>query len=72
MFGPVPPSAQPSRASNKSSRKIYNHPTWAFFWLKAPTSAFTYKTQLRQYAERTGADVKLGQQFKGVKRDRFG
>ena len=25
-------------------------PTWAFSWLKAPTSAFTFKTLLRHYA----------------------
>ena len=24
-------------------------PTWAFSWLKAPTSAFTFKTHLRHY-----------------------
>ena len=27
-------------------------PTWAFSWLKAPTSAFTFKTLLRHYAKR--------------------
>ena len=27
-------------------------PTRAFSWLKAPTSAFTFKTLLRHYAER--------------------
>ena len=27
-------------------------PTRAFSWLKAPTSAFTYKTLLRHYAKR--------------------
>ena len=26
-------------------------PTWAFSWLKAPTSAFTFKTLLRHYAK---------------------
>ena len=28
-------------------------PTRAFFWLKAPTSAFTFKTLLRHYANQT-------------------
>ena len=35
--------------------KVHNHregPYWAFSWLKAPTSAFTFKTLLRHYAER--------------------
>ena len=27
-------------------------PTRAFFWLKAPTSTFTFKTLLRHYAKR--------------------
>ena len=39
-------------------------PTRAFSWLKAPTSAFTFKTLLRHYAQRALTprlvDVKLG------------
>ena len=39
-------------------------PTRAFSWLKAPTSAFTFKTLLRHYAERAltprSLNVKLG------------
>ena len=39
-------------------------PTRAFFWLKAPTSAFTFKTLLRHYAKRAltprSLNVKLG------------
>ena len=27
-------------------------PTRAFYWLKAPTNAFTFKTLLRHYAKR--------------------
>ena len=38
-------------------------PTWAFSWLKAPTSAFPFKTLLRHYAKQTltpqKVDVKL-------------
>ena len=50
--------------------KLYNHgegPSRAFSWLKVPTSAFTFKTllrQLRHYAKRALTprlvDVKLG------------
>ena len=39
-------------------------PTRAFSWLKAPTSAFTFKTLLRHYAKRAltprSLNVKLG------------
>ena len=37
-------------------------PTRAFFWLKVPTSAFTFKTLLGHYAKQTltHVDVKLG------------
>ena len=39
-------------------------PTRAFSWLKAPTSAFTFKTLLRHYARRAliprSLNVKLG------------
>ena len=41
-------------------------PTRAFSWLKAPTSAFTFKTQLRHYAKRAltprSLNLKLGPQ----------
>ena len=47
-------------------------PTRAFSWLKAPTSAFTFKTQLRHYAKRAltprSLNVKLGPRHKGHKR----
>ena len=44
------------RASNKGSGRFHNHgegpnPTWAFSWLEAPTSAFTFNTLLRHYAK---------------------
>ena len=46
-------------------------PTRAFCWLKAPTSAFTFKTLLRHYAKRAltprSLNVKLGQRRKGHK-----
>ena len=52
-----------------SSVKLYNHgegpySTRAFSWLKAPTSAFTFKTLLRHYAKRAltplSLNMKLG------------
>ena len=43
----------------------------AFSWLKAPTSAFTFKTLLRHYAKRAltprSLNVKLGPQRKDHK-----
>ena len=46
-------------------------PTRAFSWLKAPTSAFTFKTLLRHYAKRAltppSLNVKLGPRRKGHK-----
>ena len=46
-------------------------PTRAFSWLKAPTSAFTFKTLLRHYAKRAltprSLNVKLGPQHKSQK-----
>ena len=46
-------------------------PTRAFSWLKAPTSAFTFKTLLRYYAKRAltprSLNVKLGPRHKGHK-----
>ena len=46
-------------------------PTRAFSWLKAATTAFTFKTQLRHYAKRAlttrSLNVKLGPRRKGHK-----
>ena len=46
-------------------------PTRTFSWLKAPTSAFTFKTLLRHYAKRAltprSLNVKLGPQHKSQK-----
>ena len=46
-------------------------PTRAFFWLKAATTAFTFKTLLRHYAKRAltprSLNVKLGPRCKGHK-----
>ena len=46
-------------------------PTRAFSWLKAPTSAFTFKTLLRHYAKQAltprSLNVKLGLRRKGHK-----
>ena len=46
-------------------------PTRAFPWLKAPTSAFTFKTLLRHYAKRAltprSLNVKLGPRHKSQK-----
>ena len=42
-------------SSNKISCAITEKaPTWAFSWLKVPTSAFTFKTLLRHYTKQTG------------------
>ena len=45
-----------TRVSNKVTRRFpkitEKAPTRAFSWLKAPTSAFTFKTLLRHYAKR--------------------
>ena len=47
-------------------------PTRAFFWLKAPTSAFTLKTLLKHFAKQAltprSLNVKLGPQRKYHKR----
>ena len=52
------------RASNNPSVFTITEmaPTRAFFWLKAPTSAFTLKTLLRHYAKQalTPRSLKLG------------
>ena len=41
------------RAANDSSvfTTTEKAPTWAVFWLEAPTRTSTYKTLLRQYAQ---------------------
>ena len=56
-----------SSASKSSIRRFViteKAPTRAFSWLKAPTSAFTFKTLLRHYAKRAlnprSLNVKLG------------
>ena len=50
--------------------------TRAFSWLKAPTSAFTFKTLLRHYAKQAltpqSLNVKLGLRHKSHKGDGFG
>ena len=53
-------------ASKSSIRRFViteKAPTWAFPWLKVATTAFTFKTLLRHYAERLtprSLNVKLG------------
>ena len=51
-------------------------PTGAFSWLKAATTAFTFKTLLRHYAKQAltprSLNVKLGPRRKGHIRDRTG
>ena len=46
-------------------------PTRGFSWLKAPTSAFTFKTLLRHYAKQAltprSLNMKLGPRRKGHK-----
>ena len=61
-------------ASKSSIRRFViteKAPTRAFSWLKAATTAFTFKTLLRHYAKRTltprSLNVKLGTQCKGHK-----
>ena len=63
-------------AANDPSVKLYNTitekaPTRAFSWLKATTTAFTFKTLLRHYAKRAltprSLNVKLGPRRKGHK-----
>ena len=58
-----------SSASKRSIRRFIiteKAPTRAFSWLKAATTAFTFKTLLRHYAKRTltprSLNVKLGPQ----------
>ena len=64
---PAPTAAVPSSASKSSIRRFViteKDPTRAFSCLKAPTSAFTFKTLLRHYAKQTltprSLNVKLG------------
>ena len=65
-------------ASNSSIRRFVitekaptRAPTRAFSWLKAATTALTFKTLLRHYAKRAltpqSLNVKLGPQRKGHK-----
>ena len=58
-------------ASKSSIRRFViteKAPTRAFSWLKAPTSAFTFKTLLRHYSKRAltprSLNVKLGPRLK--------
>ena len=63
-------SAVQSRAANRSTGSTTGctitekAPTRAFSWMKAPTSAFTFKTLLRHYAKQAltprSLNVKLG------------
>ena len=57
-LGGEPATGTGTRASNESQRKIREDititekaPTRAISWLQAPTSAFTFQTQLRHYAK---------------------
>ena len=61
-------------ASKNSNRRFViteKAPTRAFSWLKAATTAFTFKTLLRHYAKRAltprSLNVKLGPRCKGLK-----
>ena len=59
-------------ASKKVHPKVRNHGEGPYFsWLKAATTAFTFKTLLRLYAEQAltprSLNVKLGPQRKGHK-----
>ena len=61
-------------ASKSCIRRFVNTekaPTRAFSWLKAATTAFTFKTLLRHYAKRAltpqSLNVKLGPRHKGHK-----
>ena len=63
-----------SSASKRSIRRFViteKAPTRAFSWLKAATTAFTFKTLLRHYAKRVltplSLNVKLGPRRKGHK-----
>ena len=64
-----------SSASKSSIRRFViteKAPTRAFSWLKAATTAFTFKTLLRHYANRAltprSLNVKLGPRLKGPSR----
>ena len=51
---PARTGGQYSRASNEGSRRFHNHNhalTRAFSWLKAPTSAVTFKTLFIYYSK---------------------
>ena len=61
-------------ASKKSIRRLViteKAPTRAFSWLKEATTAFTFKTRLRHYANRAltkrSLNMKLGPRLKGHK-----
>ena len=74
--GPSPRPAHGARLElltiNRQSYTITkNAPTRAFSWLKAATTAFTFKTLLRHYAKQAltprSLNVKLGPRRKGHK-----
>ena len=72
--GPIEPIAAIGVVLYTINRKCIiteKAPTRAFSWLKAPTSAFTFKTLLRNYAKRAltprSLNVKLGPRRKGHK-----
>ena len=78
LFTPRPPGPE-LRALSSSAPKSYirrfviteKAPTRAFSWLKAGTTAFTFKTLLRHYAKQTltprSLNVKLDPRHKGHK-----
>ena len=68
------PHSVSSSASKSSIRRFViteKAPTMAFSWLKAATTAFTFKTLLRHYAKQAltprSFNVKLGPRHKGFK-----
>ena len=69
------PASSGSSASKSCNRRFViteKAPTRAFSWVKAATTAFTFKTLLRHYAKRgltpRSLNVKLGPRRKGHKR----
>ena len=65
-------------ASERSIRRFViteKAPNRAFYWLKAATTAFTFKTLIRQYAKQVNplkVDVKLGQDTMVIRDRQFG
>ena len=79
-LGRVVPSPGRATAAILVSQSVFtiteNDPTRAFCWLKAPTSAFTFKTLLRHDAKWAltprSLNVKLGRDTKVIRDGRFG